>query len=164
MTAAAVEVVDAALDRYVAARQDYRLRHGLPDNTLPFHFTARGLAAFAELSVADMSAALQVYRTAQGRDGATRYVVGSHSYGRKAAWRILATPDDDPHLVRQARRRQLVHVARDSAARFIRDVRSEVAPGLRDSQSDRLIQAVARMHEASLRAQMDLVQELLDQR
>lgn len=161
MTAAPVLLVDAALDRYIALRLAYQEQKGLA-RLLPFEFSARALAAVATIDTPAMSYALQDYRIAQARHGATRYVIGCHTYGERARWRILARPDDDPRAIADARRAQLVHVANDSARRFARDVRREIVPGLHTNKAiDRQIAAVARMHETSLVAQLEMIRELL---
>jgi len=150
----AVQVVDLALDRYIRLME----ARGID----PQGVAAVTLAKLVGLSVDGLGPLLQRYRRAQRRDGATRYVIGAHQYGPRARWAILAKPDSDPALVREARRAQAVWVVHDAVRRLTTDGVLEVRPGLRNTSSDRLIDAVQRATEQMLTSQFDLVQQLLD--
>lgn len=150
----AVALVDAALDAYVARMA----ARGLD----PEGFRAATLAGLAHVDTPRMSQLLQEYRLCQRREGATRYVVACHQYGAGSRWSILAKPNTDPAVVREARRAQALWAVKDAASRLTRDGLLEVRPGLRDSQADRLIDAAQRATETMLTAQLTLVQQLLE--
>lgn len=124
-----VEIVDDAIDRYVVIM---RTKHGGLD---PTGFQCDTLAHIAGTTREDMGHLLQQHRQAAG----TRYVVACQGYGRAARWMILAKPGSDPKLVRQARRDQSVWIASDMAARFDRDIRTEIDPALRGTAADDII-------------------------
>lgn len=153
-----VEIVDDALDKYVAA---WERRKG----TAPEGVQAKTLAHLAKVPVERMSFYLQEHRIAQ-RKQRTRYVLAAEGYGRRgpsggSRWLILARPGQDPIEVRDARVEHAKWVGRDMAARLARDIVTEVAPGLQGTARDRLIEATMQHLSANADAAVAFVESTL---
>lgn len=148
----AYEIVDRALDRYVAER----LRHG---GIEPTGVRAATLAHLARCSREQMSYFLQVHRQAQAR-GKTRYILGAEGYGRAGYWKILAKPGSDPQVVRRARRTHAIWIATDAQKRVLGDLLCEIHPGLKGTILDDEIKDAAELMED----QMALVLRRVDRK
>jgi hypothetical protein len=153
-----IDVVESALDKYVAARA----RRGMN----PQGFRAGTLAKIIGEDRGRTSTRLQQYRGAQARPNGqqTRYVLGAYQYGPEARWRILAKPGDDPAHVRRARKQQAVHIFTDAHARMVSDLVHELYPGLSDSQTDRAIQDLTEFARKQAEVVVDHVQTVMERR
>lgn len=154
MTATAIEMVDRALDRYVAEMG----RRGLD----PAGVKAVTLAGLIDCPTPSVSSWLQEYRLSQLPGGtATRYVIGCQGYGRKARWRILAKPGSDPLVVRKARREQARWITQDVVSRYLRDRVHEVIAALQGNADDEQIRHVTKLAADQLEALAEFVEVML---
>lgn len=129
MTRTAVRVVEDALDQYVSA---FGTRGVDPSGV-----RCRTLATIAKVSVPTMSRYLQDHR----QRGGERYVVACQQYGAKRGrWKILAKPGSDPKVVQKARVNHTVWIAEDAARRLVKDIAKEIAPGMKGTAWDRVIE------------------------
>jgi len=142
----AINVVDKALDKYVRQMRTTK-------SIDPTGVQAKTLAAYAGVTGAEMSIALQQYRYAQQVPGSTKYVIGSESYGRAARWTIQSKPGSDPIKVQKARAKHAKYVARDNLTKLVRDYAMETHPGLQGTQLDQIIE----LSVAGLEAQVTVV-------
>lgn len=129
-----IDIVEQALDAYVSQMSQRRID--------PKGFRVSTLALLVGKPSGTMSQMLQRYRLAQARQvgdyrgQTTRYVIAARSYGPNARWRILAKPGSDPKVVREARREQAKHIARDAYSRVVSDLVNELYPALGGGELD----------------------------
>lgn len=148
-----ISIVEDALDQYVA----YFGSRGID----PAGVRVATLAKLVDVTPAQMSQAVQAYRQAQVRDGATRYVIGCREYGRNARWSILAKPSTDPKVVQRARVEQARWITKDAVTRFAKDRLLEVNPSLTGKGKDPVIEHATAYAAEQLESMARFVENIL---
>jgi len=146
-----VDLVDDAVEQYLLS---------ITSGNIPRSVRVATLANFGGVSRGYMSTCLQLHRQAQ-QHGLTKYYLGCEGYGRYAAWRILRIPNSDPVSVQDGRKTHARYNSRDNFRKMMRDVATEIKPGLQNAPDDQLIDSATNMVQQSWDAAVQFLESVL---